>query len=356
MTLRLTWKRVIVTLAGLVLAGLLFAWSGLMQISASSGHWAVTDWFLHWTMQNSARTYSTFQTPAKVRDDTALVSAAGHFRQACQVCHGAPGHRPSPVMQSATPPAPDLAKVAGHYTDRELFWIVKHGVKFTGMPAWPTPERPDEIRRMVGFLRALPAMSPQRYEELTAPRPSGVPESAPALARSLAACTGCHGSDGMGRGQSDIPVIAGQKADHLYRTLRAYAAGSRQSGAMQVAAAALDEAQMRALADHFAALPGLHDVPLAATHPLLVEGDRRKQLPACASCHAPGRKAPYIAGQHAAYLTGRLKAWQGEETTIDAHKPQVPMPVIARRIPADQIAPLARALSQQQTAPKREPH
>ena len=76
MTVHLTWKRALAALVTLGLAGLLFAWSGLFQISASSGHWKITDWFLHWTMQNSVRTYSTFQTPENVRDDNGLISAA----------------------------------------------------------------------------------------------------------------------------------------------------------------------------------------------------------------------------------------------------------------------------------------
>jgi hypothetical protein len=85
MTIRLTWKRLVLGLAALALLGMGFAWSGLFPIAASSGHWAITDWFLHWTMQNSARTYSTFQTPQAVRDDGAPVSAAGHFHQSCAV-------------------------------------------------------------------------------------------------------------------------------------------------------------------------------------------------------------------------------------------------------------------------------
>jgi len=106
MILRISLKRAIVALLVLGVLGMLFAWSGAMQISASSGHWRITDWFLHWTMRNSVRTHAWLDAPPDPLDDEGLVSAAGHFRQACQVCHGAPGVRPSPVMQQATPPAP----------------------------------------------------------------------------------------------------------------------------------------------------------------------------------------------------------------------------------------------------------
>lgn len=338
MTLKVTWKRVLAVFALFGMLGMAFAWSGLFQIAASSGHWKITDWFLHWTMQNSVRTYSAFQTPTKVLDDTGLVSAAGHFRQACQVCHGAPGALPSPAMQAATPRAPDLAKTAAHYSDRELFWIVRHGVKYTGMPAWPATDRPDEVARMVGFLRQLPTMSARQYAALA---------RLPATAGNAAAaqCMGCHGSDGMGRGQGDIPVIAGQKAEALVAALRRYASGQRAGAVMQVAAAGLSEADIQEVADYFAALPGLADMPLPRTHPLVSKGNPQAQLPACDSCHAPGKAAPLISGQRASYLAARLRQWRGRETVIEAHKPQDAMAVIARRIPEEQIDQLARALA-----------
>jgi cytochrome c553 len=334
MTIRLTWKRLVLGLAALALLGVGFAWSGLFPIAASSGHWAITDWFLHWTMQNSARTYSTFQTPQPVRDDGAPVSAVGHFHQSCAVCHGAPGTPPSPVMQAATPPAPDLARTVGGYSDRELFWIVRHGVKYTGMPAWPAGERPDEVRRMVGFLRRLPDMSAEDYRALTAGPPGP-----------LARCTGCHGSDGRGRGQADIPIIAGQKEPFLLSALRDFASGKREGAVMQVAAAGMTEPEMRAAARYFANLPGLRTGSSARSHSIADRGLPDKQLPACLSCHAPGKTAPLLSGQRPEYIAARLRLWRGEETVVDARKPRDPMAVIARRIPETEIDGLAEALS-----------
>ncbi|MBO9724722.1 MAG: c-type cytochrome [Novosphingobium sp.] len=334
MTIRLTWKRLVLGLVAVVLFGMGFAWSGLFPIAASSGHWAITDWFLHWTMQNSARTYSTFQTPKEVHDNGALVSAAGHFRQSCAVCHGAPGTPPSPVMQAATPPAPDLAKTVDDYSDRELFWIVRHGVKYTGMPAWPAGERPDEVRRMVGFLRRLPGMSAEDYRALTAAPPGP-----------LARCTGCHGGDGKGRGQTDIPILAGQKEQFLLSALRDFASGKRQGAVMQGAASGMTETEMRAAARYFANLPGLRSGSFAAPHPTADRGLPGKQLPSCLSCHAPGKAAPVLSGQRPEYLAARLRQWRGEEAVIDARKPRDPMAVIARRIPEAEIDGLAEALS-----------
>lgn len=340
MTVRITWKRLILALLGLGLAGIVFAWSGVFQISASSGHWRVTDWFLHWTMRNSVRTYSLFQVPGNPRDDTGMVSAAGHYRQACQVCHGGPGVRPSPVMQRATPPAPDLAHTAGEWQDKELFWIIQHGVKYTGMPAWGATDRPDEVRRMVAFVRRLPGMSATEYRTLTHNPAAIMPGNLPAK---LATCTGCHGADGRGKGQRDIPILGGQSANYLLTSMQRFASGARPSAVMQAAVSQLSPQDMRQLADHFAALPGLD--PKAhrpATHS---SRDKSGQaMPTCSGCHAPGKAAPVIHGQKASYIADRLYGWRAEPGVVDARQSSDTMAVIARRIPADRIPRLAQSL------------
>jgi cytochrome c553 len=338
MTIRLTWRRVVGAMVALAAAGMLFAWSGLFNVAASSGHWAITDWFLHWTMRNSVRTYSAFTVPDNPKDDAGLVSAAGLYAQSCAACHGAPGQRPLPVMQAATPPAPDLARTAGEWNDAELFWIIRHGIKFTGMPAWAAEGREDEVRRMVAFVRALPGMSPDRYRMLTED------PTAPADA-ALARCTGCHGVDGRGRGQRDVPVLGGQSPAYLFAQLRAYARGRRQSAVMENAVAPLTDAEMRRLAIHFAGLPGLGGGGVRQTAAL--HGLPQRQLPACESCHDPAGRKPYpvLRGQRPAYIAARLRHWRGEKGVVDARQDQSVMPVIARRIPEDRIDAMARAVS-----------
>ncbi|MBD8619846.1 c-type cytochrome [Sphingomonas sp. CFBP 13728] len=340
MTIRITWARAAAAILALALAGLLFAWSGVFNIAASSGHWKITDWFLHWTMRNSVRTYAAVTAPDDPKANEGLVSAAGLFKASCASCHGAPGVRPLPVMQAATPPAPDLSVNAREWTDKQIFWILKHGVKYTGMPGWAAKDRDDEVRRMVAFVRLLPAMSPATYRSLT--EGPGVTDAR------IATCAGCHGADGRGRGQSDMPVLGGQSPAYLRAALEAYSTGKRQSAVMANAAATLTPAEMTRLADHFAAMPGIgRATPSGSTEAARIdrEGLPNVQLPACASCHAPGKPYPVLAGQRASYIAQRLRNWRGDETVVDARKSQTTMPVIARRIPEDMIDPLARYLA-----------
>lgn len=366
MTLRITWKRALQAVVVLLLAGLAIAWSGIVNIGASTGHWAITDWFLNWSMRNTVRTYAALTVDEPATDATGLVSAAGHYAATCAHCHGAPGERPSPVMQSATPDAPDLAVTAKTWSDRELYWIIQNGVKFTPMPAWPALARDDEIRRMAAFVRRLPGMSPEDYRAF-AYGPGRIAGGRPAkLDDALADCERCHADDG--RGQPDVPILAGQRPAYLVTSLRAFASGRRPSGVMGAAAARVDVGLMRELADHYARLPGLSDdrsatagVPAfggramaaaasdmpaerAAAERIVRDGLPERDLPACGKCHAPGKRADYpiLSGQKAEYLAARLRRWRGDPNIVDARKPNDSMPMIARRIPASMIEPLAR--------------
>ncbi|RSV38635.1 cytochrome C [Sphingomonas sp. ABOLE] len=341
MMIRITWKRVVLALAGVVALALAVGWSGAINVAASSGHWPITNWFLHWVMRNSVGTRSALESPRAAADPQGLVSAAGHFAASCAACHGAPGMRPRAVFQAATPPAPDLARTAKQWSDRELFWIIDHGVKFSGMPAWPARDRPDEVRRMVAFVRRLPTMTPADYARLA----GGI--AGIAGAPRFEACAGCHGADGRGRGQGDIPVLGGQNPAYLEAALRAYRDGHRFSGVMANAAALLSDADAAALARRFAALPGLGEAPQvrdADAERIVSRGLPNRQLPACASCHAPGKPYPVLAGQKPAYLAARLWQMRGDGKQVDARQSQATMPVIARRIPEEMVDRLAAYL------------
>jgi cytochrome c553 len=368
MVVTVTWRRVLAATAAAAALGAGIAWSGIVNIGASTGHAAVTDWFLHWAMRNTVRTYAALTVDEPALDGSGLVSAAGHFAAACALCHGAPGEQASPVMRASTPPAPDLAATAPTWSDAELFWIIKHGVKFTAMPAWPSLERDDEIRRMAAFERRLPELSPDDYRELAYGDSGAIAGGEPrSVEAALADCDRCHADHG--RGQADIPVLAGQKFAYLETALEEFATGRRRSGVMRTAAAKIYAPLRAALAAHYAQRPGgLVERDLAAEAEAAAAGSSagaasgdtaravagivayglpEADLPACASCHGSGKREQYprLAGQKPEYLAARLRQWRGDPTIVEARKREATMPVIARRIPEPLIEPLAEYLA-----------
>lgn len=305
------------------LAGLLAAASGLVPVAASSGHWSITGWFLHFVMQRSVATQSLgVAVPDVDLDDPALVrQGAGHFATGCAVCHGAPGRARSPAFEQMLPPPPRLSDKVADWRPRELFWIVKHGVRFSGMPPWPAAGRDDEIWAMVAFLRRLPVLDAGAYRQLAYGADRGDIRTADAFGRVLADCARCHGRDGRGRGPGPVPRLAGLEAEYLYASLQDYASGERASGIMQPVAVGLDPALRRRLADHYATLPAparpqpsFPDRLLAEGQRLATAGEPRHGIPPCGHCHGPQAVAdnprfPTLDGQYADYLSRQLHLW-----------------------------------------------
>ena len=185
------------SLASLAAAVLLIAWSGVYNIAASRGHWAIVEWFLTFGMHNSVAVRAHSIEPPPLDDSNLFTLGAAHFHSGCAYCHGAPGMPISPVAQRMLPPPPDLSGVTRQWKDGELFWIVKHGIKYTGMPAWVSQQRDDEVWAVVAFLKRLPDMDAQAYRALAmggltiAPQSGREIATAEATSEAVSACARC---------------------------------------------------------------------------------------------------------------------------------------------------------------------
>jgi len=226
-------------LTAIALAGFLLAWSGLYNVAASRGHFAVTNAILTFGMRNSVKTHALgIEVPELGSDDLVRLGAA-HFHSGCAFCHGAPGVPISPIALSMLPSPPDLSRSMREWRDRELFWIVKNGIKYTGMPAWVAQQRDDEVWAVVAFLRRLPALDAAAYRDLalgglSVPAQSGGEiATTEATSRAVSACARCHGENRRGPGSRLVPVLHGQPIGFLIAALDDYANARRPSGIMQ---------------------------------------------------------------------------------------------------------------------------
>jgi plastocyanin len=80
------------------------------------------------------------------------------------MCHGAPGVDPGHAGQGLRPAPPDLSDTINRWSPAQAFWIVKHGVRMTGMPAWSVSYDDEAIWQLVAFVRNLPEMEPRDYQ------------------------------------------------------------------------------------------------------------------------------------------------------------------------------------------------
>lgn len=326
---RFVTKHPLVTAAGLggtlAFGAAIVVVSGVMPIRASSGHWPVTAWLLDFAKVQSVKTYSLGIDAPPLDDEALILRGAAHYAVGCESCHGGPNAAVPPVMAAMTPPPPLLtAEHVTRWTAAQLFSIVKHGIKFTGMPAWPAQQRDDEVWAVVAFVARLPQTDGDEYQSLVGRTAAGDPSSMlvattgreEPLDAVRAVCSRCHGIDGTGR-EGAFPSIAGQRADYLHSALRAFADRTRFSATMADMAARLDETAMREISTYFAQLPArspsTSGSDAAARGAIIAAGGiPGRDVPACVECHGPSVAPknpafPRLAGQHARYLVQQLE-------------------------------------------------
>jgi cytochrome c553 len=332
-------------LLALAVGAFVFAWSGVYNIAASKGHWAIVEWMLRFGMSNSVELRAAMIRAPDLRNEGLVTVGGNHYRTGCAYCHGAPGLKASPVSQSSLPPPPDLSTVSARWNDSELFWIVKNGIKYTGMPAWASQNNDDEVWAVVAFLKAMKTMSPDAYRAL---QPAPPPSSPAAQRESIASCDGCHGASGQGPRAGLVPVLYGQSRNYLIAALEDYASGRRESGIMQPIANDLAPAAISALAAYYADRPppapslDVTDADFETGRQLATAGMPDAGVPACNSCHAADALPtfPRLRGQSAAYMVAQLRMWKaGVRGNEGRSAIMVP---IAKRLSDQQIDSVSR--------------
>lgn len=360
----LLWIGSILLLAALAM--LLIAYSGIYNVAASKGHVVWVKKLLELGMQRSVQTWSvTAPEPPRDLDSLSRVQlGASHFAGGCADCHGAPGSPVNAVHEGMLPPPPKLQYVVRNWTAEQLFWIVRHGIKYTGMPEWSGAGRDDEVWSIVAFLLQLPDLDSQSYQEFIAgnSRARNVRTSQSVavgfVPDHLTTCNRCHDTPDAEPVSNLVPRLAGQSEQYLIQALGAYLRNERQSGIMEPVATALKEDEIRELAHYYFTLdsPRVRQLPdadqslFAKGRSLAQQGDVARQVPACDACHADGTHPlyPRLAGQSAAYIEAQLALWRrgGRAQTATGRL----MADIAQRLTAEQAREIATYYQQATSA------
>ncbi|MDT8449116.1 MAG: c-type cytochrome [Wenzhouxiangellaceae bacterium] len=157
------FKTILATLLVLVLAVLAVVFSGTYPVAVGTDHVPPFGWLLETTRERSvAVRASDLTVPGDLDAPERIAAGAGHYDSMCAGCHGRPGRDPAGVFDPA-PPALSEHRVE----PRAAFWTVKHGLKMTAMPSH-LDHSGAENWDTVAFVRALPDMTADEYERLTA--------------------------------------------------------------------------------------------------------------------------------------------------------------------------------------------
>ena len=161
-------------------------------------------------------------------------------------------------------------------------------------------------------------------------------------------CSACHGDKGLS--QTNIPSLAGQSPYAIYKQLHDYRTDARVHPDMSPVAKQLKPTDLAAVAAYFAAaskeytaIGGRDLLGDENIEQLAREGDSRRRIPACLSCHLNGVggpiETPVIIGQNREYMVQQLNAYAAGSRKNDVYGR---MRDIARKLTPEERAELAR--------------
>lgn len=167
------WIGALGTLGLAMVAGAGVLYSGMVDVAADTPHSPVVHGLLETARERAiARRLGGITTPANLDDAERQRRGAGNYAAMCADCHLTPGVENSEIRLGLYPTPPDLARAEAARNARgaaRQFWIIKHGIKASGMPAWSKGGMEDgAIWDLVAFLGRLPALSPDQYRALVA--------------------------------------------------------------------------------------------------------------------------------------------------------------------------------------------
>ena len=148
-----------------IAAAAIYIYQGWFEIAADVPHSAMVLRLMEHARDRAiAARAKNIAVPA-LNEPELIAKGARDYSEMCTDCHLAPGNEESELRQGLYPQPPDLTRRI-NATPAEMFWVIKHGIKMSAMPAWGPTHDDSRIWNMVAFLRQLPALTPEQYEKL----------------------------------------------------------------------------------------------------------------------------------------------------------------------------------------------
>lgn len=161
-------RRAVLTFAGVIglvfAAGAIIVYSGQYDVSADEPHWRVTERLLVTLRDRSIERAAAEIVVPKLDDPARVSNGAAQYAEMCAGCHLSPASRDSDTRRGLYPVPPDLYKE--RVPAGRAFWVAKHGLKMTGMPAWGRTHDDQTIWDVVAFLQKMPDIDAEAYRRM----------------------------------------------------------------------------------------------------------------------------------------------------------------------------------------------
>ena len=166
---RLYGKLLLCALALVILVALA-VWAasflGVYNVAADDPHWPIVKNFLGSTMDHSVAARDGDIVVPDLKNTRMIAAGTAEYDSLCTGCHLAPGMEENKLRAGLYPKPPSFARRRRPGNPKEQFWIIKHGIKMTGMPAWGVSYPDSDLWNIVAFLQTLPNMKPESYKSL----------------------------------------------------------------------------------------------------------------------------------------------------------------------------------------------
>lgn len=159
------------TLAFLIVlaGGVIFIFSGAYDVGADVPHWALTRRTIEILRDRAIAVRADEIQVPDLKDEQVILKGAGQYAAMCVNCHLAPGKSDSEIRPGLYPKPPNLSERT--FDPKTVFWVTKHGLKMSGMPAWGLGHDDETLWSIVAFVGKLPGMSAQQYKDIVAEAP-----------------------------------------------------------------------------------------------------------------------------------------------------------------------------------------
>lgn len=158
---------IVAILAAIGVVVLALGYGGWYSVAADEPHWQPTQDLLAAIRDRSISVRSAQLEAPDLADPELIALGAQHYASMCSGCHLAPEMDDSELRQGLNPRPPDLSRPLDR-SPAGTFWVIKHGIKMSGMPAWGVTREDESIWGIVAFVQQLPTLTASEYAALTA--------------------------------------------------------------------------------------------------------------------------------------------------------------------------------------------
>lgn len=160
-------KTILVLLVLVLLCGAGFIYFGGFDVAADVPHSDLVFELIDIARDRGVEVRAQGIQVPKLDDPKMIAEGAHRYATMCDGCHLPPGAKSNDFLQGLYPQPPDLSKESD-LDAAEQFWVIKHGLKMSAMPAWGLTHDDNAIWTLVAFVRKLPSLTPEEYKQMTA--------------------------------------------------------------------------------------------------------------------------------------------------------------------------------------------